>query len=284
MLYARQGYEQVLQLARQLGYRWGEGVTQYELADVLRGQGDYPQALLREIGEPLREAYAVADLSRLYSYLGAYAQARALLEQAQVLTKGSKSPDAHLDRLLASAVLHHQTGEFAAALRYASHCQQVAKASGSRRFAGVAAVYQGYALEGLGEWANAAESYTYALQLFEQLDIVSAAAEAQAGLARVALAQGDQALAQCQVSALLPILAAHPQVEVDEPFLIYLTCYRVLAANADPRALTMLQQGYVLLQHYANQITDEMLRSSFLQQVAVHQALQESYAHALASV
>jgi hypothetical protein len=59
----------------------------------------------------------------------------------------------------------------------------------------------------------------------------------------------------------------------DEPLRIYLTCYRILKANADPRAEEVLAEAHNLLQERAAKITDKELRRSFLENVAAHREL-----------
>ena len=55
--------------------------------------------------------------------------------------------------------------------------------------------------------------------------------------------------------------------------------YRVLDANHDPHAASVLQTAHQLLMDYADHITDETLRRSFLENVATHRELQAAYAH-----
>jgi hypothetical protein len=59
----------------------------------------------------------------------------------------------------------------------------------------------------------------------------------------------------------------------DEPLRVYLTCYRVLRANGDPRAREILDAGYRLLQERATHINDEKLRRSYLESVATHREI-----------
>jgi tetratricopeptide (TPR) repeat protein len=252
----------------------------------MRGQGEYTLALdqfalalaiLREIGELFHEDYAQADVGRLYAYLGDYRRAEALVHQALIRSEHITMLDAKLESWLAAGLLHQLAGEAREALHYATRCHQVARDNGSRRYEGYALLYIGKALEGLGRWPEANMAYTNALQLFQQLDIPPVLAEAQAGLARAALAQGDQAAALSWVEKILAILAAQPTVGLDEPFQIYLTCYHTLVANADPRALTVLQRGTQELFRYAKLIADPTLRRSFLEDVPTHHALHQAY-------
>ena len=142
---------------------------------------------------------------------------------------------------------------------------------------GIAAIYYGYALEALNEWQRARAAYASAFDRFQQLALVPMLAEAHAGLARVALATNDLATAQHQVEAILLQLADNKYVGLDEPFALYLTCYRVLAALQDGRAGAILQQGYRLLHQYAAKLGDQELCRCFLENVAIHRELQQLY-------
>jgi hypothetical protein len=75
------------------------------------------------------------------------------------------------------------------------------------------------------------------------------------------------------VEAIWTVLGDLPYVGLDEPFDIYLTCYRVLHANHDARAVSILQTAQRRLREYVDHITDAALRQSFLHNVATHRAL-----------
>ena len=47
------------------------------------------------------------------------------------------------------------------------------------------------------------------------------------------------AQALTHVEQVLPVLADHPRAGLDEPFFVYLTCYRILQANHDLRARSL---------------------------------------------
>jgi len=63
----------------------------------------------------------------------------------------------------------------------------------------------------------------------------------------------------------------------EQPLLVYLSCYRVLQAMDDPRAKQVLDEADHLLQDIAEKITDEDLRHSFLQNVAVHREITSAH-------
>ena len=94
-----------------------------------------------------------------------------------------------------------------------------------------------------------------------------------AGLAQVSLIQGDLQQAKDQVEEILNHLETSTLDGTEEPFRIYLICYRVLLADQDPRAETILATSYQKLQERAAKITDDEMRVSFLKNVAAHREI-----------
>jgi hypothetical protein len=72
--------------------------------------------------------------------------------------------------------------------------------------------------------------------------------------------------------------SGHGRFLLSEPLRVYLTCYRVLQANDDPRADTILEEGYRFLQERATKISDEEERRSFLENVAANREIASEYA------
>ena len=138
----------------------------------------------------------------------------------------------------------------------------------------LALIALGQAELALGRHATAATSFedarSKALAL-EQRGLVYAAAichEARAGLAQVALAQGDVARALEHVEALLPHLAEGGAVlSAESPFLVMLTCYQVLARAGDKRAPPLLGLTYRTLQARAASLPDADMRADFLTRI-----------------
>lgn len=97
--------------------------------------------------------------------------------------------------------------------------------------------------------------------------------EAEAGLARVALATGAVVEALQYVNAILARLETGSLDGTTEPFLVSLTCYNVLVAANDPRATAVLEEAYARLQHVHQSLRDEAWRRTFLQNVPVNREL-----------
>lgn len=282
----RQDYEAASRLARRLGERWGEATAQLGLGDVARCQGEYERAvdlsegalvLARESGRVWIVAASLAWLARLFSYLGDYARAGDILSQLDRLVQAPKAPQLESLGLLPLAIQARHLGEDERAFTYAQRAWQIAHDSGNREDQATALVYIGHSAVGLHRLSEAASAYRQALTLYEALGVPTLAVEARAGLAAVALASGDLAAARTQVEAVLPVLADEPRAGLDEPFYVYLTCYRVLVALDDPRATAVLATGHGVLQEYASHISDGSRRASFLNNVPLHRALHQTY-------
>ena len=84
---------------------------------------------------------------------------------------------------------------------------------------------------------GAGDAYWEALAIWEALALPAMAAEARAGLARIAHANDAPSLALGFVEAILAQVARDPRLQGTEaPVEIFLTCHRVLHKAGDPRA------------------------------------------------
>ena len=281
--------ERALHSARALGYRWVEAASQLQLSTVARLLGEYTLAdaygqgaitLFRTTGAHALVAAAAALLGQLHSYLGNADHADEWFDEFGRQIEGLAIPDdeVEMEGLLPAALHCHHYGNHLQALAYADKAWQIAHRNRWPRGQAHALLVRGHALSAL-QWSDeASEAYGQALVLCHSLGNPHFAVEVRAGLAGVALAQGDLSLAQSHVEAILTVLADHPLAGLDEPFFAYLTCYRVLAVHHDPRTAHLLQKGYDLLQVYASRIGDDSQRRSFLDNIAVHCDLQQAYA------
>lgn len=190
-----------LRLARTLNYRWGEGVAQQRLGEALRGLGDDAQAaelmqralaIFREIGDRTYQAGALAQLGGLASSRGDYVGARDRLEQALALSRAVQANEPALDALVFLSTLWQQMGDHELALTYAEQAWQIAQGMGSRYRQAQVLVARGRALAGVQRHTDAVAAYQQALTLFTEIGVrAPVTSTARAGLAAIALAQGD---------------------------------------------------------------------------------------------
>ena len=284
---ARGYYEQALTLFREIGDRRGEAFAVNSLGTIAgqqrnyagaRGYFEQALAFCREIGDRRGQAFPLANLGEVCLLTGDYAGARGYLEQALALFReiGDRRFGSHILAYL--GLLCHRLRDDETARQHSQQALGIARDVGARRQERWALTVLGHALVELGRLDEAAAAYRDAQDLWRELGHLSPAMDSLAGLARVSLAQGDPSQAQAQVGEILSYLETNPVEGTDEPFRVYLTCYRVLKANQDPRAQEILTTAYNLLQEHAGNTTDEEMRRSFLENVPAHRELVREWA------
>lgn len=283
---ARTLYEECLQVTHDLGYHWGEGETLAELGNTLAMLGEYTlaDAYLRRAEDQLaRFGYTVEEIHctllrvRLHCYLGAYPAARQWLGHVFQSPLLQESAWLTLMARLTRATLAYQTGDYGTVVDDTTVAQQLSERLGTPLLQANGRLLLGHAYAALHAWDAAADAYTQANRLYQQLGNLMIGAEAVAGLALVALASGKTAQACYQIETILPLLQNNNIVGLHEPFFITLAIYRVLTAVADQRAVSVLASGYAQLQRYANQIADTAMQQSFWEAVPIHHELHQVY-------
>ena len=103
--------------------------------------------------------------------------------------------------------------------------------------------------------------------------------EASAGLARVALAEGDPAAALAALQPVLDHVAAGGTLgATDYPRWIELTCHQTLARAGDPRAADWLARSHAALVAQADTISDAARRQGFLHHIPHHRDIVAAWA------
>lgn len=250
---AQQYYEKALILARKFGYRTGESLVLGNLGWVAGNMGEYEQArayaeqnlrIAREIGDPMSEAYSMINLCSYSCALGDYESANNYGEQGLDLTRK----------------IGERSGE-AWSLTYLAHSRLA-----------------------MGQIGEAQEAYQAALEIRRELEQPLLATELLAGIARAALSGSDISSAQKYVEEILIFLENGATLDgVDEPLRVYLTCYLVLRAAGDSRALSILKTAHDSLLARADNIHDETRRKAFLENIDFNRAIMAAWAEHLGS-
>lgn len=290
---ASQGFSETLRLADALDYAWGEMMAQQGLGEIMRLNGEYSAAqtllsqavkLAADIGDQYEEIMSLCRLLRLHAYLGDHDRGQMIYQRlAQTLAAAHLPKECRLNSLLAFSVRALYLEEAATALIYAQQAQQIIQTGDLLSRRADAAMILAHAQAAMQQWSDATASYQAAIACYTQLGNAVLAVEAQAGLAKIALAQEDITQAQQWVERLLPILAEQPRAGFTTPFAVYLTGYRVLSANQDARAVALIEVAYHLLQEYAASIHDDQWRKTFLENVQVHRQLLQLHAESCPS-
>jgi len=285
---AQERYRQALEIYRATGNHQGEadnlislGITHYELGDYPAARDYYERVLsiFRTIGDRRGETLALNNLGTVYCDLGDYVAARDYHQQALNirLTIGDRWGEAN--SLVNLGLVYHALGEDEAAKEYCERALAIQREIGDRRGEGYSLTYLGHTLEGRSELRAAAEAYDDAVRLRHELGQHSLAMDDLAGLARVALMQGDAKQARKQVEEVLAWIEANGTGGIEYPLQVYLTCYRILSATAggDPSALerarSILSSAHAMLMEQAAGIRDQALRQKFLESVKANREI-----------
>lgn len=300
----REAFGKGAELARQAGHLRREADALNGLGLIDDTQGDYAAArqkfeqvanLYFRVGDMDGYSAAMSNLGSTSHSLGDFAAARRSYETALDVQRRSNDREGALITTINLGILFLQSGEHSLARRYCEGALDDSRRMGSRWVEGYALVYTGHLhlqaagvaygraidpaavdasrAEVDGELEAAALCYQQSSELRRQLRQHALVQDPQAGLARVALVRGRLAEAVSLVEEVLAYLAHQGTDGIDEPVLVFLTCYAVLHAVDDARASQALEAGYNLLMSRAARINDLALRHSYLQNQPAHAEL-----------
>jgi hypothetical protein len=122
-------------------------------------------------------------------------------------------------------------------------------------------------------WEAAADAYRQSCDLYLAIGRPDTAAEPLAGLARIALAQGNTTQALAHVEPILVQVESSHLQGAEEPLRVDLTCCEVLRAANDPRADAVLERTHARLQEQAAKMVDAEMRRAFLHNVPYHREI-----------
>lgn len=282
LIAARHGYDAARRIAHTIGAWWGEGIAENGLGTIARREGKYREAderlgralhNFRMMGNTLYEASTLQQLGWLHSDIGNLTTAHEWFDQAWSVVRTIKAPNIEADILLGLACLALAQAKADQAVVHAEGSVKIARAIKNRGGEVDALIVLGHARIAMDQSKEAKIVYWQALTLCDGLGRKAPVAEAHAGLASVALQDGDRTAALSHVDVILGIITHHVQIDFVNPFYVYLVCYRVLDAYQDARATPILHTAQHLLHTYASSITDSTLRQSFFEQVPTHRAL-----------
>ncbi|MGC1376486.1 MAG: tetratricopeptide repeat protein [Anaerolineales bacterium] len=284
---ARLYAEQALRLAQESGDRLGEMAVFYTFSVIDFAQNHYFAARIqaeqglrtsREIGVKSYEAACLTQLGTIADELGEYASAVEYDDQGISILREIGDRDGMCQALAALGMVFYHAGQYETAKNQSQQAFAIAQETKNKWLQTRALISLGHALRGLGDLDGAADAYRQALALAQELGLPDFyAKQAQTGLVAIALAQGNQAEAQAPMNEILHYLETHPLSTMDEAAWSYLTCYRILQANNDPRARPILETAHHFLQEIAAGIDDESLRASFLQNARCNREIAQAW-------
>lgn len=284
-------YQHALQNLHEIGDRLGETLLLSNISQLHTELGEYDLAqvyahqsldVANVIGDRQSVRRVVGNLGDIYQLLGDYASARSHSERALPMAGEQGDRLGQVFALMNLGAIALEQGEAAEAHQWIQQGLLIAKEIRYRDG-------EAFLLNTLGavEWVTgnptqARAAFEQALDIWQTLDPSPYMLQAHAGLAEIAQAeatlQGSEQAAR-QVQAILDHVATHPTHASDPAALAaYITCYRILKAQGDPRAATVLQTAHRLLHERAAKIGNAAQRRSFLENVRKHREIVEEFA------
>jgi len=285
---------QTLAIYCEIGGRSGElsqhnslGFLNLDIGEHEKAISHFKQAktIANQINNIDAEYFLILDLMSIYSELGDFKRATYYYEQVKKVRHELESPFDRSFYTLWIGFYMHQIGNSQAGEEYCRQSFQFIGDQEDRLQQWYRLITLAIILEERGKLTEACEIYQGAVSLGYQMNLPRHALEAQAGLARISLASGETEQALILVNYILvymientqPSGSSYPLDGMFDPFRVLLTCYQVLKANDDKRVDAILTEAYNLLQTRAANISDEQLRSCFLNNVAVNREIVEEY-------
>ncbi len=276
-------YQQILRMYRFTGNRWSESWTLNNLGTLSIERMNFEDALryCREAAQVavdasarFNESYALHNMGLTYWRLGEYAHSDSYYQQSLAIQAEMKEAHGSSISFHDRSLLAHDMGDMETALAFARQALAIGDTSEDKLSQASALTALGNVLTTLGDCAEAEAAYHRALPIWTSLQRPHCAIDTQAGLVRVALAQGDTAVAITVTNEILKFLDEDSLEGILSPFGAYLACVQALQAADDPRLDEVLAKAKSTLQETAVSIQNPSLRKSYLQNVPTHRILQ----------
>ncbi len=277
-------FEQALALYRETGAKHNQLIILGELGDIERLLGNYPAAhnhlqdalhISSAIGQNVSRLNLLVKTVWLAVDAADFTGAKTKLTQIDALLPDDQPVEDKVLAYLAQSHYWHYQNNLDEARRRGEMALHLAQEHG-KRLLPECMTRLGWILIERGERPYAHDLFTAVYERRVADDQPHLTMEARAGLARIALGEGDLAAALAQVEAILQFLnSANPLntlVGTQIPALVYLACYEVLLAAGDARATAVLDKGMDFLQERAAGL-DETQRQSFWEVVPPNRKL-----------
>jgi tetratricopeptide (TPR) repeat protein len=279
MALAREG----LEAARQQGLREMEGLYLNSLSVMSSLHGDvvaclsYDQEHLRicrEVGNRRHEANALANLGGSFLGLGEHAMAHRHLDEGLRLARALGNRVGESSVLFNLSTLALRLGDAELAKAQAEAAVEIAVAAQHPEAESFSRFCLASADLALGLYQASATNFERSLSMAREAGSPWVL-DAMAGLARLALMQGDLDAALAWVSEPLSQAAANGELAgAESPSGVLLACHQVLEMSGDnARAEGLLTLAHAQLQAKAETISDALLRRAFLDEIPEHRAI-----------
>ncbi len=272
-------------LARETGSKSREAVNLELLSMILGLQGDYQNAIdccrqaLQVAKETNNQEYVMSiysSLGILLDKVGRYEEADTSLMSCLPLAIEMQHSIEPVCLSYLSLIFHHM-GQPETSLPYAEQAINLSREKSNQDCEANALMHLGFILIDLNRDDEAKDWLEKSETLRIKLAQHHLAMEPKAGLAEIAIQEENFGEALGYVEQILDHLKTGDVNGTDEPMRIYRTCYQVLKAAGDPRAEEILTHAHTILMERAGKITDEAMRTSYLENVAANKQIVEAF-------
>lgn len=251
-------------------------VCYVEIGDLAKGVHTLSrsQETYQHTGDIVGLALVLSNLGYNYVRLGLVEQGRTTLERAIRIQDeiGARREQAYSGLNLGLADI--RSGNLPTALQTLQHYTEILSTVGDEFGQAAGITYQALAHEAAGDFATAAAHFDQAMEIHRRIGMVGYAIDAQAGLARCALARRQLGLALQQADQVWRYLCQHNTAGMEFPTWAYLTCALVFqAAGETDRFRTAVSTGIAQLIEKADKISSPEWRKSYLENVPEHRAI-----------
>lgn len=252
------------------------GLCSCALGQYIEGEAYLQQAL--ELSNQIRNRQNETDillgLAQLHRALGNYAASRGYLQQALELCRESGEKNVMAEALMQSALLHLARGSPAEAHRASQESVKLIQELGPTGVALDIMITSGYCNLALGDDAGAQAAFSAGRAISQQVGNALKRIEAQAGLARVQLNQGQRQVARALLEEVWQWTGQHESLMgAVLPYELYWLIAQSLAELDDERGRALLNRAAALIQAQAEAISDPATRQDFLQQPSCRKIL-----------
>jgi tetratricopeptide (TPR) repeat protein len=171
-------YEKSLSLAREIGFKNGEGISLNSISQIYYARGDYTTALkyleqslviFREIGDKAHEGGTLNNIGQIYYAKGDYTTAMPLYEQSLIISRGAGNRAMEGTTLNNIGGFYRARSDYPTALKYLEQSLAIRREIGDKAGEAVTSWNIGVAHKEQGDLSKAEQYISRAVQLMEEL-------------------------------------------------------------------------------------------------------------------
>ena len=253
------------------------------LAPYYQAMGDMPRSVQlqqeaidinQQQGNHLGETYGSINLGYFYLYLGHFEMGHRLLDRALKIARRLEARICEAYSLLNLGLAEWRLDQPQKACEVLESSEEILHALGDQRGLASRQFYLGLSYESANDLVEAANHFTSTCRSFEVLGDTSGVAEAQAGLARLALKNGELDEAEELALKIMNYLDQEGPQGLEFPILVYYSCVKVFDALEETQMVQhALEMGAKEIQDRLDMISDGDWKSVFLEDIPENRGL-----------